>query len=225
MNSINKLWWSFGGMTNDRENQSTERKHFPFLTTNHTWKESESNPGLHNYESEPKCLNCSVVFRPFNYTGVEFRLWDLNGPTGGRITGCRIMRKWERNKRKVNGSTLGVQIWFINNHSAVPLTQYNTELIWVNELRWTKLSVADSSVCTVYSACLLGMRVLCVVRYRSLQRADQSFRGVLPSFVCPSVIKKFHGGGLGPLWLSNHEIKKTDRGDCHVRGACEHTKL
>jgi len=44
------------------------------------------------------------------------------------------MRKWGRNKGKVNGSTLRAQIWFINNHSAVPPTHYNTELIWVNEL-------------------------------------------------------------------------------------------
>jgi len=106
-----------------------------------------------------------------------------------------------------------------NNHSAVPLTQYNTEFIWVNELRLSKLTVADSSLRAVYSTVLLGMRVLCVVRYRSLQRADQSFRGVLPSFVCLSVIEKPHGGGLGPLWLSKHEKRKTDRRDCHVRGA------
>ena len=168
-------------MTDDRENQSTERKPFPFFTTNHTWKESQWNPGLYSYKTEPKCLNCGVVFRPFNYTKVESRLWDLNGPTGCRIAGCRITRKWVRNKRKANGSTLQIQTWLINNHSAVPLTQYNTEIIWVNELRWSKLIVADSSVCAVYSARLLGMRVLCVVRYthRSLHRAhlsEESYR-------------------------------------------------
>jgi hypothetical protein len=43
-------------MTNDKENQSI------FFTTNNTWKESESNPGLHNYKTEPKCRNCGVVF-------------------------------------------------------------------------------------------------------------------------------------------------------------------
>jgi len=41
---------------------------------------------------------------------------------------------WKK-KRKVNGSILRVQIWYFNNHSAVPLTQYITERIWVNELR------------------------------------------------------------------------------------------
>jgi len=117
------------------------------------------------------------------------------------------MRKWGRKKRKVNGSTLRVQISFISNNSAVPLTQYIAELIWVNELREIKLTVADFRVRAVYSALLLGMRVLCVVRYRSLQRADHPFRGVLPSFVFPSVIEKPHGGDLGPLWLSNHKKK------------------
>jgi hypothetical protein len=136
-----------------------------------------------------------------------FRLWALNGPTGCHITGCQIMRKWGRTKRKVNGSTLRVRISFINNNYAIPLTKYNSELIWVSELRGSKLTVADFSVRAVYSALLLGMRVLCVVRYRSLQRADHSFRGVPPSFVCPSVIEKPHGGGLGPLWLSNHKKK------------------
>jgi hypothetical protein len=34
------------------------------------------------------------------------------------------------------------------------------------------------------------MCVLCVVRYRSLCRADLSSRGVLPSVVCLSVIVK-----------------------------------
>ena len=122
------------------------------------------------------------------------------------------MRKWGRKKRKVNGSTLRVQISFISNNSAVPLTQYIAELIWVNELRGIKLTVADFRVRAVYSALLLGMRVLCVVRYRSLQRADHPFRGVLPSFVFPSVIEKPRGGDLGPLWLSNHKKKILTRG-------------
>jgi len=61
-------------MTNNRENQSTERKHLPLFMAHHTWKETESNPGLQNYKTETKCLNCGVVFRPFNYTGVESRL-------------------------------------------------------------------------------------------------------------------------------------------------------
>ena len=46
--------------------------------------------------------------------------------------------------------------------------------------------------------CLLW--VLGVVRYSSLRQADHSFRGVLPSVVCLSVILKSRKrGGLGPL--------------------------
>jgi hypothetical protein len=40
--------------------------------------------------------------------------------------------------------------------------------------------------------------VLCVVKYRSLRRADHSSKGVLLSVVCLSVIHKPHRGGLGP---------------------------
>ena len=51
--------------------------------------------------------------------------------------------------------------------------------------------------------------VLCVVRYRCLQWADHSSRGVLSSVVCLSVISKTQQrGGLDPLELKNHEKKK-----------------
>jgi len=39
----------------------------------------------------------------------------------------------------------------------------------------------------------------CVVRYRSLLRADHFSREVLLRVVCMSVIEETHGGGLGPL--------------------------
>jgi len=39
----------------------------------------------------------------------------------------------------------------------------------------------------------------------SLQWADHSFRGVLVSVACLSVISKHREGDLGPLGLSNHE--------------------
>ena len=42
-------------------------------------------------------------------------------------------------------------------------------------------------------------------RGRSLQRADHSSRGVLPSVVCLSIIEKPRRGGLGPPGLSSHE--------------------
>jgi hypothetical protein len=42
--------------------------------------------------------------------------------------------------------------------------------------------------------------VLCVVRWRSLHRADHPYRGVLPSVVCLSVlVKPRQRGGPGPL--------------------------
>ena len=50
----------------------------------------------------------------------------------------------------------------------------------------------------VHGVCLFLMS--CVVRYRSLRRADHSSRGVLPSVVCLSVIvKPRQWGGHGPL--------------------------
>jgi hypothetical protein len=52
---------------------------------------------------------------------------------------------------------------------------------------------------------LLG--VLCVVRYRSLRRADHLSRGVLPSVVCLSVIAESRRGDLAPLGLSSHKKK------------------
>jgi len=49
--------------------------------------------------------------------------------------------------------------------------------------------------------------LLCVVRYRSLWRTDNSSRGVLPSVACLSVIVERHTGGLDTLGLSSHEKK------------------
>jgi hypothetical protein len=48
--------------------------------------------------------------------------------------------------------------------------------------------IAGSNPTGIVGTCLL--RVLCVVRYRSLCRADHSFRGVLPGVVCLSIIDK-----------------------------------
>ena len=48
----------------------------------------------------------------------------------------------------------------------------------------------------------------CVVRYRSLLRADHFSREVLLRVVCMSVIEETHGGGLGALGLSNHERER-----------------
>jgi hypothetical protein len=42
--------------------------------------------------------------------------------------------------------------------------------------------------------------VFCVVKWRSLRRADRLSRGILPSAMCLSVI-----GGLSPLRPSSHE--------------------
>jgi len=56
--------------------------------------------------------------------------------------------------------------------------------------------------------CLLW--VLCVVRQKSLRRADHSSRGVLPNVVCLSVIvNSRQWGGLGPLGLLHRGKKKT----------------
>ena len=50
------------------------------------------------------------------------------------------------------------------------------------------------------------LRVLRVVKKRSLRRADHSSRGFLPSVVCLSVISKPQQlGGLEQLGLSSHE--------------------
>ena len=46
--------------------------------------------------------------------------------------------------------------------------------------------IAGSNLDDGTDICLLW--VLCVVRYRSLRRADHSSRGVLPSVVCLNVI-------------------------------------
>jgi hypothetical protein len=56
--------------------------------------------------------------------------------------------------------------------------------------------------------CLL--LVLCVVRQRSLRRADHWFREALPSGVCLSKIAKIRQGGPGPL--SSHAIQKKSGG-------------
>jgi hypothetical protein len=57
--------------------------------------------------------------------------------------------------------------------------------------------------------CLLW--VLCVVRYRSLRRADHSSRGVLPSMVCLSVIvKPRQWGGPGPVLCHVKKKSLTD---------------
>lgn len=46
--------------------------------------------------------------------------------------------------------------------------------------------------------------VLCVIRERSLLRADHSSRGVTPNVVCLRVVEEPHRKGLDPLGLSNH---------------------
>jgi hypothetical protein len=49
-----------------------------------------------------------------------------------------------------------------------------------------------------YDCCVLSGK-------RSVLRDDHSSRGILPSLVCLSVIKKLHRSGwLGPLGLSRH---------------------
>jgi hypothetical protein len=48
--------------------------------------------------------------------------------------------------------------------------------------------------------CLVG--VLCIVKYRSLRRADHSSRGVPPRVECLRVIEVRHRGGLDQLGLS-----------------------
>jgi hypothetical protein len=53
--------------------------------------------------------------------------------------------------------------------------------------------------------CLL--RMLCVVRHRSLRQAVHSSSGVLPSIVCLSVFEEPHRESLGPLGLSNRDSK------------------
>ena len=55
--------------------------------------------------------------------------------------------------------------------------------------------------------CLLW--VLCVVKQRSLRRADHQFREVLPSGVCLCMIAKIRQGGPGPL--SSHAIQKKNQ--------------
>ena len=47
--------------------------------------------------------------------------------------------------------------------------------------------------------------VLCVVRERSLRRADHSSKGVTQNVVCLRVAEEPHRRGLDPLGLSNHE--------------------
>ena len=47
-----------------------------------------------------------------------------------------------------------------------------------------------------------------VARRRSLRRADQPTRGVLPSVVCLGVVEETHRGGLGPIGLSSLEKKR-----------------
>ena len=48
--------------------------------------------------------------------------------------------------------------------------------------------ILDSNPAGGMDVCLL--RVLCIVRYRSLSQADHLCRGVLPNVVCLSVIVK-----------------------------------
>jgi hypothetical protein len=47
--------------------------------------------------------------------------------------------------------------------------------------------------------------VLCVVRERSLRRADHSSRGVTPNVLCLRVVEEPHRRGLDPLGMSNHK--------------------
>jgi hypothetical protein len=57
--------------------------------------------------------------------------------------------------------------------------------------RWMA-GIVGSNAARGMDVCLL--LVLSVVRYRSLRRADHSSRGVLPSWVCLSVIVKPRNG-------------------------------
>jgi hypothetical protein len=73
--------------------------------------------------------------------------------------------------------------------------------------------------------CLL--RVLRVVKYRFLRRADHSSRGVLPNVMCPSVIDELHKGSLGPLRLMRREKEskssltpKQDRSQGRMQTKC-----
>jgi hypothetical protein len=75
--------------------------------------------------------------------------------------------------------------------------------------------IAGSNPAWCMNVCLLW--VLCVVRQRSLRRADHSSRGVLPSVVCLSVIEEPHRESLGLLWLSSHETCKAVSYPIYVR--------
>ena len=55
---------------------------------------------------------------------------------------------------------------------------------------------------------ILCLAHVCVVRLRSLRRADHSSRGVVLSATCLSVIEEGHRGGLGPRGQSSRQGKK-----------------
>ena len=64
--------------------------------------------------------------------------------------------------------------------------------------------IAGSNAVACMDVCLLW--VLCIVRYRSLRRADSSSRRVLPSVVCLSIISNSEPWrGLHQLGLSSHK--------------------
>jgi hypothetical protein len=69
---------------------------------------------------------------------------------------------------------------------------------------------SKASVCGLSLTGTAGSN-LCVVRWRSLRRADHSSRGVLPSVVCLRAIEEPHRGGLDPVGLSSHEKKSHSR--------------
>jgi len=75
---------------------------------------------------------------------------------------------------------------------------------WVYGHSLDGIAVSNSASCMD----VFVLWVLCVVRERSLRRADHSSRGVTPNVVCLRVVEEPHRRGLGPLRLSNHERKE-----------------
>jgi len=65
--------------------------------------------------------------------------------------------------------------------------------------------IAGSNPGADVDVCLLWL--WCVVRWKSLQRADPSTRAVLPIAVCLSMIEERHTGSLGPLGALSHKKK------------------
>jgi hypothetical protein len=52
------------------------------------------------------------------------------------------------------------------------------------------------------------LRMICVVRWRSLRRADSSSRGIVLAAMCLNVMEEAHRGGLGPIGHSRLERKR-----------------